>query len=162
MTGNTFLGHGRWVVSPSGSAGSRLLKASERQNELVNRRDDREVVLLIVGPSYFEQAIALRDPRYHAVLPIGMTEDDKTHLLRAMGARDYDFDLRQSRYGDVCVLASAQEQAGLIAFVANTVWSVVEAGWLHACEPPYERARARSVSIAEADAARAPGAAEGL
>ena len=111
-----------------------------------------EVVLLVVEPSYLEEAIARRDPKHQAVLPIGLTPDDRSQFLAAMGAWDGDFDLRHSRYGNVCVVAEVDRQAGLIAFVALSVWPVVEAEWLHACEPPYDSARARLVSSAEARA----------
>ena len=120
-----------------------------------------EVVLLVVEPSYLEEAIALRDTAHHAILPIGLTHDDKTHLLTTMGAWDGSFELIHSRYGNVCIVAPSNRQSALIAFVAATVRSVVEAHWLYACEPPYDPARARSVSIAEAQAALDAGTAEG-
>ena len=119
----------------------------------MNRRDDRDVVLLVIELSYLDEAIALRDARHQAVLPIGLTQEDKTNLLTAMGAWQGDFELRQSRYGNVCVVAPTHRQADLIAVVAATVWPVVEAEWLHACESPYDSARARLVSTAEARAA---------
>ena len=115
----------------------------------MDSRKDGEVVLLVVEASHLEEAIARRDPEHQAVLPIGVTPDDRSQLLAAMGAWHGDFDLRHSRYGNVCVVAEVDRQAGLIAFVARTVWPVVEAEWLHACEPPYDSTRARLVSTAE-------------
>jgi hypothetical protein len=126
----------------------------------VDHCDEGRVVLLLVEPSYAKEAIALRDARHHAVLPIGLTPEDTTSLLTTMGARHGELDLGHSRYGNVCVVAAAHRQAKLIAFVATTVWPVVAAGWLHACEPPYDRARAHSVSTAEAQAALEAGSAQ--
>ena len=52
----------------------------------MKRRNEGDVVLLVVELSYAEEATALRDPRRHAVLPIGLTQEDRTSLLAAMGA----------------------------------------------------------------------------
>lgn len=122
-------------------------------NEAVNSPEVDEAVLLLVERAYAEEAIALRDPARHAVLPIGPMQDDKSSFLLAMGARDEDVDLRSCRYGNVCVVAPVDRQPTLIAFVASAAWSVIATGWLHACEPPYARLRARPVSLAAARAA---------
>lgn len=84
------------------------------------------------------------------------TEDRVGDLWFAMtdSREAHPFDLESARYHRVCIVTSEESPAQeWISFFRRSMPTLVAAGGLHVCAPPYDRERAAVVPLSEDDPA---------
>ena len=114
-------------------------------------------VLLVVEEARWSEARRRRDPEFEALVPEEYVIDPEweAHLWTAMGCDPGAFSFGEARYHRVCLVAppgSRLLDQGAALFV-QAMRPLVARGGLFGCDPPFDRKRARRITVSEAQAA---------
>jgi hypothetical protein len=111
-----------------------------------------DLVLLLMELAHYDDARRRRNMDREALFEVeaAPTEDREGDLWRAMtGSRDSrTFDPESARYRRVCIVApEAGPAREWVSFFRRSMPSLVAAGKLYVCTPPFERSRATVVPL---------------